>query len=404
MYSQNVFSGGYSFTPKNISLKPNVAAFDLDDTLCARYKTDLMPYVKDTINEEFQKKYLIVIFTNQSGKNGYPSNMLQRIKSLPFPAIVYVSVDYSRSRKPRIGMFEEFMKQMNDAGNEISLKDSFYVGDAAGRPDDFSESDIKFARNIGVSFKTPQEFFGYLPITTSNKNITGVFNVNIKKGGKFRNIYSDMKTKSLLEAVQRKYASGKQINIVVKDEDPTDVIAAIKDFSFETNWGFYPEKYLLSENIISKKKEYLETKLKNVGDFVIMCGLPGSGKSTFCRKYLKSHTLISNDLKNTNMEILRKIIPKSPIVFDNVHRDDASRKEVVALAEEFGKTPCYILMDTPIELVEKLNGLRKGKEIVSNIAINTHKKYFSMPPKEKTIIVEFIPDFTEEELEEFLQY
>ncbi len=45
------------------------------------------------------------------------------------------------------------------------MKDSFYCGDAAGRPKtetrpkDFSDSDIKFAANVGLKFLTPEELF-----------------------------------------------------------------------------------------------------------------------------------------------------------------------------------------------------------------------------------------------------
>jgi bifunctional polynucleotide phosphatase/kinase len=41
------------------------------------------------------------------------------------------------------------------------LKDSFFVGDAAGREGDaVGDSDLQFARTIGLPFKTPDEVFG----------------------------------------------------------------------------------------------------------------------------------------------------------------------------------------------------------------------------------------------------
>lgn len=48
---------------------------------------------------------------------------------------------------------------------EIDMKASFYCGDAAGRPKtatkpkDFTDTDLKFAVNVGLPFKTPEELF-----------------------------------------------------------------------------------------------------------------------------------------------------------------------------------------------------------------------------------------------------
>ena len=52
-------------------------------------------------------------------------------------------------RKPLSGVFEQFMSRANrDA--------SFFVGDSAGRENDFNCSDRAFAYNARIGFKTPE--------------------------------------------------------------------------------------------------------------------------------------------------------------------------------------------------------------------------------------------------------
>jgi len=69
-----------------------------------------------------------------------------------------------RFRKPAVGSWEHIRDQLFK-GCAIDMKSSFYCGDAAGRPKtatrpkDFSDSDIKFAHNVGLTFKTPEELF-----------------------------------------------------------------------------------------------------------------------------------------------------------------------------------------------------------------------------------------------------
>jgi bifunctional polynucleotide phosphatase/kinase len=63
-------------------------------------------------------------------------------------------------------MWDYFVKNCN-GGQQVNIKESMYIGDAAGRaknwkfgsPKDISCSDRAFAHNIGVEFKTPEEFF-----------------------------------------------------------------------------------------------------------------------------------------------------------------------------------------------------------------------------------------------------
>ena len=48
---------------------------------------------------------------------------------------------------------------MNCLINASDLKNSFYVGDAAGRDGDHNDTDRKFADNAGLTFFTPEQYF-----------------------------------------------------------------------------------------------------------------------------------------------------------------------------------------------------------------------------------------------------
>ena len=73
-------------------------------------------------------------------------------------------------RKPNTGMWNHFVKDQLH-GKSLSLSDSFYCGDAAGRKNkqpeadgnksknDFSSDDLLYSINLGIRFCTPEMFF-----------------------------------------------------------------------------------------------------------------------------------------------------------------------------------------------------------------------------------------------------
>ena len=61
-------------------------------------------------------------------------------------------------RKPLDGMWSYAMRECN-GGVAPDLAQCYYVGDAAGRPNDHSDSDKGFAAAAGIDFFTPEEFF-----------------------------------------------------------------------------------------------------------------------------------------------------------------------------------------------------------------------------------------------------
>lgn len=180
-------------------LRVKVAAFDLDGTLIttksgAKYSKGPQDWkwwgnsstlVPEKLASLYKDGYIIAVFTNQGAvvvngpaksynnfklklgliqddlKKQYQVSELYVFASPKKPAKTPTSSDeqHKSTRKPEIGMWKAFENDLAMDGKTIDLQNSFFIGDAAGRLEDFLDSDLNFAKNAGLEFKTPEEFF-----------------------------------------------------------------------------------------------------------------------------------------------------------------------------------------------------------------------------------------------------
>ncbi|RLN25023.1 polynucleotide 3' [Panicum miliaceum] len=163
-----------------------IAAFDFDGCLAKTsvriIGADKWSLQHKSIPKQMQSLYndgyKLVIFTNESNidrwknkrqeavdsKVGRLDNFIECVK-VPIQVFIACGLGQGKGtsddpyRKPNPGMWW-LMAQHFNSGIEIDMDKSFYVGDAAGRENDHSDADIKFAEAIGLKFHVPEEYFG----------------------------------------------------------------------------------------------------------------------------------------------------------------------------------------------------------------------------------------------------
>ncbi|KAL7714457.1 Polynucleotide kinase-3'-phosphatase [Entamoeba marina] len=340
---------GYLFNSNpSIVHKQNILGLDLDSTLVVTksgkkfsetpedwkfWNSKVVEKLQDYQNDG----YKIVIFTNQKGitskqySESKCDEFLKRIELIDKKLSkynvyiqVFASISNNFYRKPLPGLWD-LLKQ-NNGGIEIDYKNCLYIGDAAGRQDnwkkdvkkDFSCSDRQFALNIGIDFKTPDEFFnGEEPA---------------------------------------KYCLG---DIDMKTMKP-----------------------------IKNRLDYLEIQFPFKKEMIIFVASPGSGKTSFYKTYLKpkGYVHINRDTLKTKTKCIsetKKLIQSNSIVIDNTNPAITDRETYISIAKALDiKVRCFWFNQERV-ISEHLNAYRRymsnGEIHIPEIAYHKYYKLFEKP-------------------------
>ncbi|CDH59919.1 bifunctional polynucleotide phosphatase kinase-like [Lichtheimia corymbifera JMRC:FSU:9682] len=325
-----------------------IAAFDLDGTLIktksgrvhSKDSGDWQWWHKDiptTMQKLQDDGYGIVIFSNQNGLNtdqrlkSFKTKIQDILGQLPMNIWFMASLEKDQYRKPMTGMWEWFETVANH-GNTVDFDKSFYVGDAAGRPDqwkeglkkDHSAADRKFAANTGLTFYTPEEYF-------------------------------------------------------------------LKEAPAQYSWGsFSPQDYLHPLPLFTPTSSPLVPVTPTI-EVIVFVGYPASGKSKFATTYLtpKGYVYVNQDTLRTKEKCIaaceKALKDKKPVIIDNTNPNAASRAPYIKLAAEAG-VPVRCFRFTADEHLARHNNMYRavhdsdsGRQVLSDVVFRTFKARLQEP-------------------------
>jgi DNA 3'-phosphatase len=346
---------GYSKTFKtifnNIPVE-KIILFDLDNTLIKTKSKKVFPInkhdwefiihtVPEIINKEVENnKTICGIISNQKGlKSQFMiKDWIDKLKAIGQQLafhFIFVSLKDDRFRKPLPSSWDYIKTNLLDAinlNNIISKNKIYYIGDACGRPGDFSDTDIKYSINCGFKFKTPEMLFK--------------FNQNIQ----------DIKNCSATYPPIPYYTPNEQDKLITNTFN------------------------LIKLNINQKKKI-----------FIMMIGFPASGKSFLRKEIIKKYPefkyLNSDDTvkKIIDPNLINKNINKNITSYDYVIEDNTNlnKKTRTKLLSEFNYyTKIAIFFSHSMDTTKHLNYMRMywfGAHLISQLVYRTLNKSFLEP-------------------------
>jgi len=434
--------------------KPQILMADLDGTLVTTNSGRKHPNKHDDwtwmegalerIQACQEKGIPIIIITNQAGisysekkKTSRKDLLLRRIVNISGEAgenvQFWVAGDYDNYRKPNTGIFEEYiLPQAPDCENWV------FIGDAAGREGDHSDSDRKFAYNINLllSMKSANrakllervhsrknsvgknsevvdkdseeakllEVVNQMPISKESKTDTlRVPNLDLPKSHSAkRNTSAQAKEQSAsasnhlelksphvsarIRATIGNLAVAAKISFLTPEEFIYKESPRTRQFN-----GFDPKTFLMSlpKNAEANQNLLLE-KIKKLlierPSLLILIGYPATGKSTMANKMAddKIH-VIHKDLAvgNIQNQIIDNLNSKRSVILDATNPKKIGR---MAICQDVKMraidTPIYYLViHSNIDIAKHMNRWRAWltNNTVLPAAVAFHKKPIPAP-------------------------
>jgi len=292
--------------------------YDMDGTLITPKSGRKVPRRNDLL--DWQYKYpkalpapeagtAVVIYTNQAGlKTDAECDAFVAGKVRPVsaafdgPVHIVVGGGYGVFRKPKTAGWRAFCDRwVAEHGGEPHKVPVLVVGDAAGRPGDFADTDLTFARNIGARFETPEHHF------LGHPNMVG---------------------------------------------EPAFVPDATEN----------PDRALDARR--AQAADFFAHP-RSDPEVVLMCGRPGSGKSAWIREHAPAqYYIVSRDVLKTKAKCLAAMGAHlergESVIVDNTFMRIFDRYEYAAAARARrpGTAVRCVELTTPADIADHLNALR----------------------------------------------
>ncbi|XP_059622603.1 uncharacterized protein F21D5.5 [Phlebotomus argentipes] len=332
----------FVWTSSGIVSSAKIASYDIDGTIIKTKSGNVFPKniddwqlafaeVPGKLKKFHTEGFKIVFFTNQAAISkkklrieDFTGKVKRIVAKINVPVQVFIATGSGIYRKPMIGMWRTLEEKFND-GIRIDMQESFFVGDAAGRPaaagrkKDHSCSDRLMAVNLSLTFSTPEEHF----------------------------------------------LGSKAVSWTRPEFDP---------------------KVSTAKNLLEPSDAKLQ---RDEQEIIVMCGSPGSGKSSFVKSNFKGtkYEIVSRDKLGTWQKCVsaaQGVLQRGKsVVVDNTNPDIESRKRYSELAKQCKcRCRCFLMNTSAAQARHNIvfRELTDPAHVkVNDMVLNSYKSKFREP-------------------------